>query len=84
MKTLTRERKQDAFEVGDVTTGLLLPLDWCHHRGLSKDGMRDGGLGGGVRQGSGARTGMPEGLLRKGGLVAPGPPPFLKADGVGL
>lgn len=59
MKTLTRERKQDAFEVGDVTTGLLLPLDWCHHRGLSKDGMWDQGLGGGVRQGSGAQTGMP-------------------------
>lgn len=43
MKTLPTERKQDAFEVGNVTTDLLLPLDRCHRRSLSEDVRLDRG-----------------------------------------
>lgn len=34
---LPTERKQDAFEVGNVTTELLLPLGWCHGHSRNED-----------------------------------------------
>lgn len=36
-RRLPTERKQDTFKVGNVTTELLSPLGWCHHRGPTKD-----------------------------------------------
>lgn len=84
MKTLPTRRKQDAFEVGNVTTELLLPRGQCHGCSVSGDGMLDRGLGGEGRPGSGAQTGVPGGLLRRGGTVPSWPPPFWKADGVEL